>query len=225
MDARKLLKSNSHEGYMILGMVAALRHKPNEIHEYFGKALQLYESDVVLINYALALKRVFEFSDAVKYAILSLEKFRSNQMVVGTCFDIFVGTAHLYEAYDVFNKNINLLAGKKTVAEELLNDFALFRSQENFSKEEFYCYIDSVAFIVRKYSLFDCTMNITIDQMTADESEKQWLCFEIRLQYAIAIEKLLDINDEMTERLIECPLSISKGRFTAIVTSESDGIV
>ncbi|MBU5637555.1 hypothetical protein KOM00_12530 [Geomonas sp. Red69] len=73
-SAQALLKKDPVSGHVLLGLVACLEHDIASMHAQYLQAVELSDSYLSLMYYALALEKSCLWNDAAKYALLALDR-------------------------------------------------------------------------------------------------------------------------------------------------------
>ncbi|QWV95380.1 hypothetical protein KP004_09485 [Geomonas oryzisoli] len=72
--AQTLLKKDAVSAHVLLGLVACLEHDIASMHAQYLQAIELSDSHLSLMYYALALEKSCLWNDAAKYALLALDR-------------------------------------------------------------------------------------------------------------------------------------------------------
>ena len=72
--AQSLLKKDAVSGHALLGLVACLEHDIATMHVEHARAIELSESHLPLVYYALSLEKACLWSESAKYTLLALDR-------------------------------------------------------------------------------------------------------------------------------------------------------
>lgn len=72
--ANSMIKKDPASGYTLLGLAACLEHDLASMHAHHARAIEISESCFTLMYYAISLEKSCLWNEAVKYALLALDR-------------------------------------------------------------------------------------------------------------------------------------------------------
>lgn len=98
--AQSLLKNDAVSGHALLGLAACLEHDIDTMHAQYARAIELSESHLTLMYYALALEKSCLWSESAKYALLALDRAPKDPKLLNAA----IGIAPLTGRFSLLNK-------------------------------------------------------------------------------------------------------------------------
>lgn len=199
-DAKKLLRNNADEFYMIFGIISGIKGNYAECKKNFTAALNLLDDDIIRINYALSLSKLGRLSESYHQIIKTVKHSPDNIELHKEAIEIAYFSGHIDKVIELYSDLVKFKADISEKIKEMHID-SVKLSSLNISEN----YTSRLFSIVEKICLKNNMHNMPIKYLFDFPGKESVCCIETNADASATV----DINMMFCEELINADINTS----------------